>query len=47
MLFEYLLIGGVIVGIVGAIGFAVLGELIPFFWSVFLIIVCIYYSLDL
>ena len=47
MLFEYLLIGGVIVGIVGAIGFAVLGELIPFFWSVFLIIVCICYSLDL
>ena len=31
MLFEEMVIGGVIVGIIGTIGFAILCELVPFF----------------
>ena len=47
MLFEEIVIGGVIVGIIGTIGFAILCELVPFLLSIFILFICICALLDL
>ena len=47
MLFEEMIIGGVIVGIIGTIGFAILCELVPFLLSVFILFMSICALLDL